>query len=238
MQQLPKEFIGRMVRTVLFIGLVAACCAGVATFGMFVASKFNLTTSRNQIPLTSVKIEGEKVLIPENGKTTREAGWTLRNNRGLYILTLDELEAGSFDATEPVIEVEGDLIIQLKKDTVSHLESRGPVIQKGTGTLTIRGEGSLELESAGAEAISSNWSGEELDADHPSAVRLEAGNLNCIGADFGIVDETVELAGAQGTIEATATSGAAVKTAHIKREGSNSDKLELVGDTAVAVPES
>ena len=58
MQQLPKEFVGRMVRTVLFIGLVAACCAGVATFGMLVASKFNLTTSRNQVPLTSVKIEG------------------------------------------------------------------------------------------------------------------------------------------------------------------------------------
>ena len=117
MQQLPKEFVGRMVRTVLFIGLVAACCAGVATFGMFVASKFNLTTSRNQVPLTSVKIEGEKVLIPENGKTTREAGWTLRNSRGQYILTLDELEAGSLDTAEPVIEVEGDLILQLKKDT-------------------------------------------------------------------------------------------------------------------------
>ena len=112
MQQLPKEFIGRMVRTVLFIGLVAACCAGVATFGMLVASKFNLTTSRNQVPLTSVKIEGEKVLIPENGKTTREAGWTLRNSRGQYILTLDELEAGSLDTAEPVIEVEGDLILQ------------------------------------------------------------------------------------------------------------------------------
>ena len=92
MQQLPKEFIGRMVRTILFIGLVAACCAGVATFGMLVASKFNLTTSRNQVPLISVKIEGEKVLIPENGKTTREAGWTLRNSRGQYILTLDEME--------------------------------------------------------------------------------------------------------------------------------------------------
>ena len=229
MQQLPKEFVGRMVRTVLFIGLVAACCAGVATFGMFVASKFNLTTSRNQVPLTSVKIEGEKVLIPENGKTTREAGWTLRNSRGQYILTLDELEAGSLDTAEPVIEVEGDLILQLKKDTISHLESQGPVIKKGTGTLTIRGEGSLELESADAE---------ELDADHPSAVRLEAGNLTFTGAGSGIVDETVELAGAQGTITATSTSGAAVKTAHVKREGSNSDKLELIGATAVAVPES
>lgn len=238
MQQLPKEFVGRMVRTVLFIGLVAACCAGVATFGMFVASKFNLTTSRNQVPLTSVKIEGEKVLIPENGKTTREAGWTLRNSRGQYILTLDELEAGSLDTAEPVIEVEGDLILQLKKDTVSHLESQGPVIKKGTGTLTIRGEGSLELESADAEAISSDWNGEELDADHPSAVRLEAGNLTFTGAGSGIVDETVELAGAQGTITATSTSGAAVKTAHVKREGSNSDKLELIGATAVAVPES
>ena len=222
MQQLPKEFVGRMVRTVLFIGLVAACCAGVATFGMFVASKFNLTTSRNQVPLTSVKIEGEKVLIPENGKTTREAGWTLRNSRGQYILTLDELEAGSLDTAEPVIEVEGDLILQLKKDTISHLESQGPVIKKGTG----------------AEAISSDWNGEELDADHPSAVRLEAGNLTFTGAGSGIVDETVELAGAQGTITATSTSGAAVKTAHVKREGSNSDKLELIGATAVAVPES
>ena len=181
MQQLPKEFMGRMVRTVLFIGLVAACCAGVATFGMFVASKFNLTTSRSQIHLTSVKIEGEKVLIPENGKTTREAGWTLRNNRGLYILTLDELEAGSKDTSDPVIEV---------------------------------------------------------DADHPSAVRLEAGDMNFTGAGFGIVDETVELAGAQGTIEAASASGAAVKTAHIKREGSNSDKLELIGDTAVVTPEA
>lgn len=238
MQQLPKEFMGRMVRTVLFIGLVAACCAGVATFGMFVASKFNLTTSRSQIPLTSVKIEGEKVLIPENGKTTREAGWTLRNNRGLYILTLDELEAGSKDTSDPVIEVEGDLIIQLKKDTVSHLESQGPVIKKGTGTLTIRGEGSLELESANAEAICSDWNGEELDADHPSAVRLEAGDMNFTGADFGIVDETVELAGARGTIEAASASGAAVKTAHIKREGSNSDNLELIGDTAVVTPEA
>ena len=50
--------------------------------------------------------------------------------------------------------------------------------------------------------------------------------MNFTGADFGIVDETVELAGAQGTIEAASASGAAVKTAHIKREGSNSDKLE------------
>ena len=60
-------------------------------------------------------------------------------------MTLDELEAGSLDTAEPVIEVEGDLILQLKKDTISHLESQGPVIKKGTGTLTIRGEGSLEL---------------------------------------------------------------------------------------------
>ena len=48
MQQLPKEFIGRMVRTVLFIGLVAACCAGVATFGMLVASRFLLLLLRSK----------------------------------------------------------------------------------------------------------------------------------------------------------------------------------------------
>ena len=60
MQQLPKEFVGRMVRTVLFIGLVAACCAGVATFGMFVASKFNLTTSRNQVPLILLRSKAKR----------------------------------------------------------------------------------------------------------------------------------------------------------------------------------
>ncbi len=38
--------------------------------------------------------------------------------------------------------------------------------------------------------------------------------------------------------EAASASGAAVKTAHIKREGSNSDKLELIGDTAVVTPEA
>ena len=63
-------------------------------------------------------------------QTTREAGWTLRNSRGQYILTLDELEAGSLDTAEPVIEVEGIFIVQLKKDTVSHLESQGPVNAK------------------------------------------------------------------------------------------------------------
>ena len=67
------------------------------------------------------------------------------------------MEAGSLDTAEPVIEVEGDLILQLKKDTVSHLESQGPVIKKGTGTLTIRGEGSLELESASGNAVCSDW---------------------------------------------------------------------------------
>lgn len=49
-------------------------------------------------------------------------------------------------------------------------------------------------------AISSDWNGEELDADHPSAVRLEAGNLTFTGAGSGIVDETVELAGARGRL--------------------------------------
>ena len=107
-----------------------------------------------------------------------------------------------------------------------------------TGTLTVRGEGSLELESASGNAVCSDWNGGELDADHPSAVRLEGGNLTFTGSEFGIVDETVELAGAQGTITAACASGAAVKTAHIKREGSNSDKLELIGNKAVVVPES
>ena len=152
------------------------------------------------MPLTSVKIEGEKVLIPENGKTTREAGWTLRNSRGQYILTLDELEAGSLDTAEPVIEVEGDLILQLKKDTISHLESQGPGDQKGHRYTDHPGRRKSGTGVSRCGSISSDWNGEELDADHPSAVRLETGNLTFTGAGSGIVDETVELAGARGRL--------------------------------------
>ena len=51
----------------------------------------------------SVKIEGEKVLIPENGKPPGSWLDPLRNNRGLYIPTLDELlEVGSKDTPDPV----------------------------------------------------------------------------------------------------------------------------------------
>mgnify|MGYP000747904398 CR=1 FL=1 len=96
MQQLPKEFIGKngAHRSVYRSG--GSLLRRSSYFWNACSVQFNLTTSRNQVPLTSVKIEGEKVLIPENGKTTREAGWTLRNSRGQYILTLDELEAGAW----------------------------------------------------------------------------------------------------------------------------------------------
>ena len=58
------------------------------------------------------------------------------------------------------------------------------------------------------------------------------------GQDLVLWMRTVELAGAQGDDYGYIYIRCCCKTAHVKREGSNSDKLELIGATAVAVPES
>ena len=61
MKNLSKEFVGRTIRALLFIGLVVILCTAVSSAGLFLASRFGLTKSREQVPLTALSIEGEAV---------------------------------------------------------------------------------------------------------------------------------------------------------------------------------
>ena len=53
MKNLSKEFVGRTIRALLFIGLVVILCTAVSSAGLFLASRFGLTKSREQVPLTA-----------------------------------------------------------------------------------------------------------------------------------------------------------------------------------------
>lgn len=235
MQIVPKEFVFRTIRAVLFIGLSIACCIGVASLGVFVAGKYGLTTSREQVPLSYLAIAGEEVELPQRGKITEGTGWTLRNTRGMYTLTLDDAVVETKGETAAV-EVFGDLVLELKKGTKSRLEGQGNAVKKGEGTLTIRGEGSLEIQSDAA-AVTGSWEGEEEDRLHPSAVRLEGGNLEIRGMDFGICDQTVEVAGSSGMIAAEAADGIGIAAGYLKIEPSPGT-LTVRGEAAAAVAAS
>lgn len=191
MKKIPKEFTGGILKALLFIGLVMICCPGVVFLGLFAASKLGLTTSRAQVPLSRVVMEGEAMPIPLQGKVTEGNGWVLRNSRGQYTLTLDGLRAGSLEDETPALEVQGDLTLVLKKGTDSVLLSAGPAIKKGPGTLTIRGEGSLRLQ--GETALEGEWKEETLNQDSPSALRIEGGKLTFAGEERAVYEDTVEL---------------------------------------------
>ena len=188
-----KQILGAL-RPVLFIGITIACCALVAGLGLRLADKYSLTTSTEQVPLTFLSIGGEEVGLPERGRTVQGSGWTLRNTRGSYTLTLSGLLLQ--DVPEGIC-VEGDLTIYLKKDTASWIRTEGAGIRKGSGTLRIQGEGSLDIDSQtvgilGREA----GDGEE----RPSVLRLEGGVLSVKGDSQALCDETVELAGRKGAL--------------------------------------
>ena len=90
MKNLPKEFMGRTVRAILFIGLVVVFCTAVSSAGMYLASRFSLTRSREQVPLTALSIGQEgRVELPRRGEMIEGDGWKLRNSRDSYTLTLD-----------------------------------------------------------------------------------------------------------------------------------------------------
>lgn len=191
MKKIPKEFTGGILKALLFIGLVMICCPGVVFLGLFAASKLGLTTSRAQVPLSYVAIAGEEAPIPLQGKVTEGKGWVLRNSRGQYTLTLDGLQAGSLEEEAPALEIQGDLILVLKKGTENGLLSAGPALKKGPGTLTIRGDGSLTLQ--GETALEGEWQEETLSQDNPSALRMEGGSLTLAGEERALYEDTVEL---------------------------------------------
>ena len=155
MKNLSKEFVGRTIRALLFIGLVVILCTAVSSAGLFLASRFGLTKSREQVPLTALSIEGEgSVELPQRGKMVEGEGWRLRNSRDIYTLTLDNAMIGD-ESGQPAISITGDLIMELKKDSGSWINSGGNGIQIEAGTLVIRGAGSLKID-AGGTAIAGN----------------------------------------------------------------------------------
>ena len=146
MKNLSKEFVGRTIRALLFIGLVVILCTAVSSAGLFLASRFGLTKSREQVPLTALSIEGEgSVELPQRGKMVEGEGWRLRNSRDIYTLTLDNAMIGD-GSGQPAISITGDLIMELKKDSGSWINSGGNGIQIEAGTLVIRGAGSLKID--------------------------------------------------------------------------------------------
>ena len=54
MDKISKGFVGRTVRAVLFIILIIAFCTAISSAGIYLASRYGLTQSREQVPLLSL----------------------------------------------------------------------------------------------------------------------------------------------------------------------------------------
>ena len=199
MRENMKEFTGGIVKTLLFIGLVMFFCPAVVFLGLFAASKLGLTTSRVQVPLSHVAIDGEEIPIPLQGKVTEGKGWVLRNSKGQYTLTLDGLKAGSLERKTPALEIQGDLTLVLKKGTESELLSTDAALKKGAGT---------------------------LNQDEPSALRIEGGKLVFTGEETALYEDTVELAGGEIQIQCLNGKGTGIR-AHTLDDRHFSGSLEM-----------
>ena len=57
MDKISKGFVGRTVRAVLFIILIIAFCTAISSAGIYLASRYGLTQSREQVPLTALTWE-------------------------------------------------------------------------------------------------------------------------------------------------------------------------------------
>lgn len=229
MKNLPKEFVGRTVRAILFIGLVVVFCTAISSAGLFLASRFGLTRSREQVPLTALSIGSQgAVTLPQRGRMVEGDGWKLRNSRDIYTLTLDNavIEAGMSEAgPEPAVTVVGDLIIELKEDSGNWIKSEGVGILAESGTLVIRGTGSLNIE-AGDTAIK----GESVLA----ACRIEGGELAFTGGIAGVMASEIELAGGSGSIEAEGQDGVGIRGTHISVE-STVGHLDIRGNAGALI---
>lgn len=186
MEKLPIQFIGRTFRALLFIIVVILLCTAISGAGVYLASKYGLTTSVEQAPLTflSIGAEGE-VELPIRGRMTEGEGWKLRNSRDVYTLTLDNavIEGPvTEDGPQPAMVVNGDLIIELKKDSGSWIRSEGVGIYNEAGVLVMKGEGSLTIESKG-QALYAVEQG-----DKPCAFELEAEHLQINGSQVPEAD--------------------------------------------------
>ena len=248
MDKISRGFVGRTVRAVVFIILIIVFCTAISSAGIYLASRFGLTQSREQVPLTALYLGNEgKVELPGRGKMVEGNGWRLRNSRDSYTLTLDnavienaaEKNAVEKDTSEentvmentesprPGIDITGDLIIELKEGSGSWLRSEGAGIRIQSGTLVIRGKGNLDIE-AGTAGILGDGNG----AGQP-ALRLEGGQLDVKGMYAGISCPEVELAGSSGRISAAYQSGIGLCSCRLKVEESKGEMRAAGGGAAV-----
>lgn len=73
MDKISRGFVGRTVRAVVFIILIIVFCTAISSAGIYLASRFGLTQSREQVPLTALYLGNEgKVELPGRGKWWRE----------------------------------------------------------------------------------------------------------------------------------------------------------------------
>ena len=125
MDKISKGFVGRTVRAVLFIILIIAFCTAISSAGIYLASRYGLTQSREQVPLTALYLGNEgKVELPGRGKMAEGNGWRLRNSRDSYTLTLDNAVIENTvmentvmenaESSRPAIDITGDLTIELR----------------------------------------------------------------------------------------------------------------------------
>ena len=115
---------------------------------------------------------------------------------------------------QPAISITGDLIMELKKDSGSWINSGGNGIQIEAGTLVIRGAGSLKID-AGGTAIAGN----SMEPPLPLC-RIEDGDMEITGNDYGIAGVELELAGGSGIIEAEAENGTGICAGRLAAEPS------------------
>ena len=121
--------------------------------------------------------------------------------------------------------------IELKKNSGNWILSEGPGISKGAGTLVIRGEGSLEIQSEAVGILSA-------DRENPSsACRLEGGKLAICGLEGGISDHAVELTGSTGSIEASGAADSIGIEAHQLKIEKFSGSLDIRGGLAAVKAE-
>ena len=75
MDKISKGFVGRTVRAVLFIILIIVFCTAISSAGIYLASRYGLTQSREQVPLTALYLGNEgKVELPGRGKMVEGKG--------------------------------------------------------------------------------------------------------------------------------------------------------------------
>ena len=223
MDKISKGFVGRTVRAVLFIILIIVFCTAISSAGIYLASRYGLTQSREQVPLTALYLGNEgKVELPERGKMVEGKGWRLRNSRDSYTLTLDNavIENTVMESTEsshPAIDITGDLTIELKEGSGSWIRSEGAGIRIHSGTLVIRGKGSLDIEARTAGILGNRTENSQ------AALRLEGGQLDIKGTYAGISCPEVDIAGGTGTVSALGQCGIGIYSCRIKVEESEGE---------------